>query len=184
MPATSSTIVRCWRWRDTTGSPPDHAIVLSVDEKSQIQALDRMQPGLPLKRGREATMTHDYKRNGTTTLFAALNILDGSVIGRNMQRHRHQEVIRFLNAIEAEMPADKAVHVILDNYATHKQPKVRAWLARHPRWTFHSVVDLQAAINRFIAEHNKEPRPFVWKADPDDIIAAVRRGHQTLESIH
>ena len=195
-------------------SPPDHAIVLSVDEKSQIQALDRTQPGLPLKRGGGATMTHDYKRNGTTTLFAALNILDGSVIGRNMQRHRHQELIRFLNVIEAEMPADKAVHVILDNYATHKQPKVRAWLARHPRWTFHfvptscswlnavegffakltrrrlkngvfhSVVDLQAAINRFIAEHNKEPRPFVWKADPDDIIAAVRRGHQTLESIH
>jgi hypothetical protein len=104
-------------------SPPAHAIVLSVDEKSQIQALDRTQPGLPLKRGRGATMTHDYKRNGTTTLFAALNILDGSVIGRNMQRHRHQEFIRFLNAIEAEMPADKAVHVILDNYATHKQPK-------------------------------------------------------------
>ena len=195
-------------------SPPAHAIVLSVDEKSQIQALDRTQPGLPLKRGRGATMTHDYKRNGTTTLFAALNILDGSVIGCNMQRHRHQEFVRFLNAIEAEMPADKAVHVILDNYATHKQPKVRAWLARHPRWTFHfvptscswlnavegffakltrrrlkngvfhSVVDLQAAINRFINEHNQQPRPFVWRANPDDIIAAVRRGHQTLESIH
>ena len=119
-------------------SPPAHAIVLSVDEKSQIQALERTQPGLPLKRGR-ATMTHDYKRNGTTTLFAALNVLDGSVIGRNMQRHRHQEFIRFLNAIEAEMPADKAIHLILDNYATHKQPKVRAWLARHPRWTFHFV---------------------------------------------
>lgn len=129
-------------------------------------------------------MTHDYKRNGTTTLFAALNVLDGSVIGRNMQRHRHQEFIRFLNTIEAEMPADKGVHVILDNYATHKQPKVRAWLARHPRWTFHSVVDLQAAINRFIKEHNQEPRPFVWKADPDEIIAAVRRGHQMLETIH
>src|SRR3546814_10858531 len=116
-------------------SPPAHAIVLAVDEKSQIQALDRTQPGLPLKRGRGATMTHDYKRNGTTTLFAALNVLDGSVIGRNMQRHRHQEFIRFLNTIEAQMPADKAIHVILDNYATHKQPKVRAWLARHPRWT-------------------------------------------------
>lgn len=195
-------------------SPPAHAIVLSVDEKSQIQALDRTQPGLPLKRGRGGTMTHDYKRNGTTTLFAALNVLDGSVIGRNMQRHRHQEFIRFLNAIAAEMPADKAVHVILDNYATHKQPKVKAWLARHPRWTFHfvptscswlnavegffakltrrrlkygvfqSVVDLQAAINRFVKEHNHEPKPFVWKADPDKIIAAVRRGHQTLESIH
>jgi transposase len=195
-------------------SPPAHAIVLSVDEKSQIQALDRTQPGLPLKRGRGATMTHDYKRNGTTTLFAALNVLDGSVIGRNMQHHRHQEFIRFLNALEAELPPDKAVHVILDNYATHKQEKVRAWLARHPRWTFHfvptscswlnavegffakltrrrlkngvfhSVVDLQAAINRFIKEHNQDPRTFVWKADPDQIIAAVRRGHQTLESIH
>jgi transposase len=120
-------------------SPPAHAIVLSVDEKSQIQALDRTQPGLPLKKGRAGTMTHDYKRHGTTTLFAALNVLDGSVIGRNMQRHRHQEFIRFLNAIEAELPKDKAVHVILDNYATHKQPKVRAWLARHPRWTFHFV---------------------------------------------
>jgi transposase len=195
-------------------SPPAHAIVLSVDEKSQIQALDRTQPGLPLKKGRGGTMTHDYKRHGTTTLFAALNVLDGSVIGRNMQRHRHQEFIRFLNAIEAELPKDKAVHVILDNYATHKQPKVRAWLARHPRWTFHfvptscswlnavegffakltrrrlkhgvfhSVVDLQAAINRFIKEHNQEPRPFVWKADPDEIIAAVKRGHQALESMH
>ena len=182
--------------------------------KSQIQALDRTQPGLPLKKGRGGTMTHDYKRHGTTTLFAALNVLDGSVIGRDMQRHRHQEFIRFLNAIEAELPKDKAVHVILDNYASHKQPKVRAWLARHPRWTFHfvptscswlnavegffakltrrrlkhgvfhSVVDLQAAINRFIKEHNQEPRPFIWKADPDEIIAAVKRGHQMLESIH
>jgi transposase len=163
-------------------SPPAHAIVLSVDEKSQIQALDRTQPGLPLKKGRAGTMTHDYKRHGTTTLFAALNVLDGSVIGRNMQRYRHHEFIRFLNAIEAELPKDKAVHVILDNYATHKQPKVRAWLAHHPRWTFHfvptscswlnavegffakltrrrleygvfhSVVDLQATINRFVRE--------------------------------
>ena len=203
--------------RDVVGlyvNPPAHAIVLSVDEKSQIQALDRTQPGLPMKKGRLGTMTHDYKRNGTTTLFAALNVLDGTVIGQNMQRHRHQEFIRFLNALEAELPPDKAVHVILDNYATHKQEKVRAWLARHPRWTFHfvptscswlnavegffakltkrrlkngvfhSVVDLQAAINRFIKEHNQDPRPFVWKANPDQIIAAVRRGHQTLESIH
>src|ERR1700749_1730281 len=203
--------------RDVVGlyvDPPAHAIVLSVDEKSQTQALARTQPGLPMKKGRAGTMTHDYKRHGTTTLFAALNVLDGTVIGRNMQRHRHQEFIRFLNTVEAEMPADKAVHVILDNYATHKQPKVRAWLARHPRWTFHfvptscswlnavegffakltrrrlkngvfhSVVDLQTAINRFISEHNQEPCPFVWRAKPDDIIAAVRRGHQTLESIH
>ena len=117
--------------------PPAHAVVLSIDEKSQIQALDRTQPGLPMKKGRCATITHDYKRNGTTTLFAALDILEGKVIGRCMQRHRHQEFIRFLNAVEHEMPADKAIHVVLDNYATHKHPKVRNWLARHPRVTFH-----------------------------------------------
>ena len=117
--------------------PPAHAVVLSVDEKSQIQALDRTQPGLPMKPGRAGTMTHDYKRHGTTTLFAALNVLDGTVIGRNMQRHRHQEFIRFLNTIEAQVPKRKAIHAIVDNYATHKHPKVRRWLARHPRWTFH-----------------------------------------------
>jgi transposase len=194
--------------------PPAHAIVLSLDEKSQIQALDRTQPGLPLKKGRLGTMTHDYKRHGTTTLFAALNVLDGTVIGRNMQRHRHQEFIRFLNAIEAEVPAGKTVHVILDNYAAHKHPKVRAWLERHQRFVFHftptscswlnavegffaklsrrrlkrgvfrSVVDLQAAINRFVAETNNNPKPFTWTADPDNIIAAVRRGYQALDSIH
>ena len=180
----------------------------------QIQALDRTQPGLPMKPGRAGTMTHDYKRNGTTTLFAALNVLDGTVIGRCMQRHRHQEFIRFLNAIEAAVPAGKVVHVILDNYAAHKQPKVIAWLARHPRFTFHftptscswlnavetffatltkrrlkrgvfrSVVDLQAAINRYLDEANHDPKPFVWTADPDKIIAAVNRGRQALESIH
>jgi transposase len=126
--------------RDIVGlyvDPPAHAVVLSIDEKSQIQALDRTQPGLPLKRGRCGTMTHDSKRNGTTTLFAALNVLEGRVIGRCMQRHRHQEFIRFLNAIEAEVPAGKLIHVILDNYAAHKHPKVMQWLARHPRWTFH-----------------------------------------------
>ena len=195
-------------------SPPAHAVILSVDEKSQIQALDRTQPGLPLKRGRGGTMTHDYKRNGTTTLFAALNVLDGSVLGRNMQRHRHQEFIRFLNAIDRDIPAGQAVHVILDNYSTHKHQKVREWLTRHPRWTFHftptscswlnavegffakltrrrlkhgvfrSLIDLQAAINRFIKEHNDKPKPFNWKADPDEIIAAVKRGFQTLEPIH
>ncbi|WBO24284.1 IS630 family transposase [Sphingomonas abietis] len=203
--------------RDVVGlyvSPPAHAIVLSFDEKSQIQALDRSQPGLPLKKGRAGTMTHDYKRNGTTTLFAALNVLDGTVIGRNMQRHRHQEFIRFLNLIEAQVPAGKAIHVILDNYAAHKHPKVREWLGRHPRFTFHftptscswlnavegffarltnrhlkrgvfhSLVDLQAAINRFLAEHNESSKPFVWTADPDEIIAAVRRGHQVLDSHH
>ncbi len=195
--------------------PPAHAVVLSIDEKSQIQALDRTQPGLPMKKGRAGTMTHDYKRHGTTTLFAALNVLDGTVIGQNMQRHRHQEFIRFLNRIEREVPADKAIHAILDNYAAHKKDKVRDWLARHPRWTFHftptscswlnavegffakltrrrlkhgvfhSVVDLQAAINRFVREHNAaNPKPFSWKADPDDIIAARNRGFQTLESIH
>ena len=196
-------------------APPAHAVVLSLDEKSQIQALDRTQPGLPLKKGRGATMTHDYKRNGTTTLFAALNVLDGAVIGQNMARHRLQEFIRFLNRIEREVPAGKVIHVILDNYAAHKHRRVRAWLARHPRWSFHftptscswlnavegffakltrrrlkygifhSVVDLQAAINRFIAEHNEtEAKPFTWSADPDKIIAARNRGFQTLESIH
>jgi transposase len=195
-------------------APPAHAVVLSIDEKSQIQALDRTQPGLPMKKGRGATMTHDYKRHGTTTLFAALNVLEGTVAGRNMQRHRHQEFIRFLNALERDVPAGKIVHVILDNYAAHKHAKVREWLKRHPRWTFHftptscswlnavegffakltrrrlkrgvfrSIVDLQAAINRFIAEHNAKPKPFVWRADPDKIIAARNRGFQTLESIH
>jgi transposase len=159
-------------------------------------------------------MTHDYIRNGTTTLFAALNVLEGGVIGRCMQRHRHQEFIRFLNAIEAEVPAGKLVHAIMDNYATHKHPKVMAWLDRHPRWVFHftptsaswlnavegffakltkrrlqrgvfhSLVSLQAAINRFLADTNANPRPFHWTKDPDQIIAAVRRGHQTLDSIH
>jgi transposase len=126
--------------RDVVGlyiDPPAHAVVLSVDEKSQIQALDRTQPGLPMKKGRVGTMTHDYKRNGTTTLFAAMNILDGTVIGRNMQRHRHQEFIRFLNAVEREVPAGKIVHAILDNYAAHKHPEVRKWLACHSRWIFH-----------------------------------------------
>ena len=117
--------------------PPAHAIVLSVDEKSQIQALDRTQPGLPLKKGRAGTMTHDYERHGTTTLFAAMNVLDGTVIGRNMQRHRHQEFIRFLNVIEKQVPAGKTIHAIVDNYAAHKHPKVRRWLERNPRWTFH-----------------------------------------------
>jgi transposase len=203
--------------RDIVGlyvDPPAHAIVLSFDEKSQIQALDRTQPGLPMKKGRAGTMTHDYKRNGTTTLFAALNVLEGKVIGRCMQRHRHQEFIRFLNAIEAEIPAGKMIHVILDNYAAHKHPKVLAWLDRHPRFVFHytptsaswlnavegffakltkrrlkrgvfrSLVDLQAAINRFLAETNENPKPFIWRANPDKIIAAVKRGHQVLDSIH
>ncbi len=126
--------------RDVVGlyvDPPAHAIVLSVDEKSQIQALDRTQPGLPLKKGRAGTMTHDYERHGTTTLFAAMNVLDGTVIGRNMQRHRHQEFIRFLNVIEKQVPVGKTIHAIVDNYAAHKHPNVRRWLERQPRWTFH-----------------------------------------------
>jgi transposase len=118
-------------------APPRHAVVLSVDEKSQIQALDRTQPGLPIKPGKCGTMTHDYVRDGTTTLFAALNVLDGTVLGRCMQRHRHQEFIRFLNTVEAAVPAGKLVHCILDNYGSHTHPKMTAWLARHPRWIFH-----------------------------------------------
>jgi transposase len=184
-------------------APPKHAIVLSVDEKSQIQALDRTQPGLPLKPGKAGTMTHDYKRHGTTTLFAALDVLEGTVISRCMQRHRHQEFIRFLNAVERAVPAGKVIHAILDNYAAHKHPQVLAWLARHPRWTFHftptsgswlnavetffsaltrrqirrgsfrSIVDLQAAINRYIAEHNHDPKPFTWTKPADHILAKL-----------
>src|SRR5919202_1462865 len=136
--------------RDVVGlyvDPPAHAVVLSVDEKSQIQALDRTQPGLPMKRGRAGTMTHDYIRNGTTTLFTALNVLEGTATGRCMQRHRHQEFIRFLNAVEAAGPAGRIVHVILDNYATHKHPKVRQWLADHPRWVFHFTPTSASWIN-------------------------------------
>ena len=185
--------------------PPAHAVVLSIDEKSQIQALDRTQPGLPIKPGRCQTMTHDYKRHGTTTLFAALSVLDGTVIGRCMQRHRHLEFIRFLNAVERQVAADKPIHVVLDNYATHKHPKVLAWLARHPRWTFHftptsaswlnavenffskmtrqrirrgvfrSIADLQAAINAYLAEHNASPKPFVWTQSADAILAKLDR---------
>ena len=194
--------------------PPEHALVLSVDEKSQIQALDRTQPGLPMKKGRCGTMTHDYKRHGTTTLFAALDVLEGRVIGQCMARHRHQEFIRFLNKINRETPAGRELHLIVDNYATHKHPKVRAWLERHPRFHFHftptsaswlnavegffakltrqrlkrgvfkGIVDLQAAINRYLAETNENPKPFTWTADPDAIIEKVRRGKQALESIH
>jgi transposase/transcriptional regulator with XRE-family HTH domain len=185
--------------------PPAHAVVLSIDEKSQIQALDRTQPGLPIKPGKCGTMTHDYKRHGTTTLFAALSTLDGAVLGRCMQRHTHQEFIRFLNAVEREVPAGKLVHAILDNYATHKHPKVKAWLARHPRWVFHftptsgswlnavegffskltrqrirrgifhSIADLQAAINRYLKQHNDAPKPFVWIKPADAILAKLSR---------
>src|SRR6201994_1536144 len=185
-----------------------------IDKLRDVVGLYVDPPAQPMKKGRAGTMTHDYKRHGTTTLFAALDVLEGKVIGRCMQRHRHQEFIRFLNAIEKAVPTKKAVHVILDNYAAHKHPKVIAWLSRHPRVTFHftptsaswmnavegffaaltkrrlkrgaflGVVDLQAAINRYVADHNIDPKPFRWKANPDKIIAAAARGHQTLDSIH
>ncbi len=188
--------------------------MLSVDEKSQIQALDRTQPGLPMKKGRAGTMTHDYKRHGTTTLFAALDVLDGTVIGRCMQRHRHQEFIRFLNAIERR-GAGRQSHPRHPRQLWRPQASQGPRLARTPpRWVFHftptscswlnavegffakltkrrlkrgvfrSIVDLQAAINRFVAEHNRQPKPFVWNADPDKIIAARNRGYQALDSIH
>jgi transposase len=192
-------------------NPPAHAVVVSIDEKTQIQALDRTQPGLPLKPGKCGTMTHDYKRNGTTTLFAALNILDGTVIGRCMPKHTHAEFIKFLNAIERAVPAGKIIHAIADNYATHKHPKVLAWLADHPRWVFHftptsgswlnavegffsiitrrrirrgvfkSVSDLQDAIRRYIREHNKNPKPFVWTQPAETILAKLRRLPASLQ---
>ncbi|SEN24967.1 DDE superfamily endonuclease [Bradyrhizobium sp. OK095] len=175
--------------------------------RSTIQALDRTQPGPPLKRGRLGTMTHDYRRHGTMTLFAALNVLDGTMIGRNMQRHRHQEFIRFLNIIESEVPVGKIIHVILDNYAAHTHPNVRAWLDRRPRFVFHFALTScsrlnavegffaklsrgrlkravvrrpQAAINRCVAETNADPKPFTWTANRKKIIAAVKRGHQSV----
>jgi transposase len=186
-------------------NPPAHAVVVSVDEKTQIQALDRTQPGLPLKPGKCGTMTHDYKRNRTTTLFAALNILDGTVLGRCMQTHTHKEYIKFLNAIERAVPAGKIIHAIADNYATHKHPKVNKWLADHPRWTFHftptsaswinavegffsiitrrrirrgvftSVADLQDAIRRYIDEHNRSSKPFVWTKPAKTILEKLKR---------
>src|SRR4030081_1169160 len=194
--------------------PPEHALVLCCDEKSHVQALDRTQPGLPMKKGRAATMTHDYKRNGTTTLFAALNVLDGQVIAQCQQRHRHVEWLKFLRKIDRETLKDKTLHLIADNYATHKHPAVQEWLAKHPRVNMHfhptsaswlnavegffakltkrrlkrgvfcSIVDLQAAINRFLRKTNDDPKPFVWTADPEKIIASVKRGYQALESIH
>jgi transposase len=186
-------------------NPPAYAVVVSIDEKSQIQALDRTQPGLPLKPGKCGTMTHDYKRNGTTTLFAALNILDGSVVGRCMPRHTHKEFIKFLNAVERAVRPGKIIHAIADNYATHKHPKVRDWLADHPRWVFHftptsaswlnavegffstitrrrirrgtfkSVADLEEAIRRYILEHNRSPKPFRWTKPADTILAKISR---------
>ena len=193
-------------------SPPEHALVLCCDEKSQIQALDRTQPGLPMKKGRAATMTHDYKRHGTTTLFAAMNMIDGSIISRCDQRHRHNEWLTFLKQIDRKTPADKSLHLICDNYATHKHPVVQAWLAKHPRFHMHftptsaswlnmlerffrdlsverlrngvfrSVPELTQAIEGYVVHHNKNPKPFIWTAQAKDILAKVIRANQNLSS--
>src|SRR5580693_6361577 len=194
-------------------NPPQQAIVLCVDEKSQIQALDRTQPGLPIKKGRCGTMTHDYKRNGTTTLFAALEVLQGRVIGECHERHRHQEFLRFLRRLDQEFPGKTPLHLVIDNYGTHKHAKVRDWLNRHPRFvchfvptssswlnlverwfaeltskrirrsSFHSVADLKATIDDFLAAWNEKPKPFVWTATVDSIVAKLSRCKQTLEQI-
>jgi len=195
-------------------NPPEGAIVLCLDEKSSVQALDRTQPSLPMKKGRAATMTHDYKRNGTTTLFAALDVLTGTVIGQCLPRHRHEEFLKFLRTIEREVPAGLQVHLICDNYATHKHPAVRAWLAKHPRFhmhftptssswlnlverwfreltdkalrrgVFHSVPDLIAKIEEYLAAHNENPRPFIWSATADEILAKVARGRVALQAVN
>ena len=193
--------------------PPQHALVFSADEKSQIQALQRSQPGLPLKKGRAQSRTHDYKRHGTTTLFAALNILDGSVLSQCRSRHTHQDWMAFLRQIERATPAPLAIHVIADNYATHKHPKVQQWLQRHPRFhmhyphtsaswlnmverlfrdlsqqrlrrgDFHSVQELVAAIESYFADHNRRPKPFVWTAKASDILEKVTRARRTLDML-
>jgi len=193
-------------------SPPEHALVLCCDEKSQIQALDRTQPGLPMKPGRAATMTHDYKRNGTTTLFAALNILDGQVIGQCQQRHTHVEWLKFLRQIDRQTPKGKTLHLIADNYATHKHPKVRRWLDKHPRFHMHftptsaswlnmverffrditverlrrgvftSVLELIQAIDQYVAHHNTNPKPFIWTKSAHDILQKVIRANSRLSS--
>ena len=194
-------------------SPPENAIVLSCDEKSQIQALDRTQPGLPMKKGRVATMTHDYKRNGTTTLFAALNTLTGEVLGTCAQRHRHQEWLAFLRKINQSTPKDKDIHIICDNYATHKHPKVKSWLRYHKRFHVHftptsaswlnmverffreltdkqlrrgvfsSVNDLQTSVMTFIEKHNKDPAPYIWTKSATDILEKVKRGREKLNKL-
>jgi transposase len=195
-------------------NPPDKAIVLCVDEKSQIQALDRTQPGLPMKKGRCGTMTHDYKRNGTTTLFAALNILDGTVIGSCYPRHRHEEFLKFLRKIDRETPDGMNLHLIVDNYGTHKHPNVQKWLSKHnrfhlhfiptssswlnliERWfgnitqkrirrgVFHSVPDLIAAIEEYIRLNNQDPKPFVWTKKVDDIIQKINHCKAIMETLH
>ena len=191
-------------------NPPEHALVLSLDEKSQIQALDRTQPGLPLKPGRGQTMTHDYKRNGTTTLFAALNAANGEVFGLCQERHRHQEWLKFLRLIDQTIPADLELHVICDNYSTHKHERVQRWLKRHPRFhvhftptgsswlnmverffrdltqnrlrrgVFHDVEELIMEIGNYIDRHNQNPKPFIWTARAADILEKVKRARRTL----
>ena len=193
-------------------NPPEHALVLCCDEKSQVQALDRTQPGLALKKGRASTMTHDYKRHGTTTLFAALSTLDGSLISCCQQRHRHEEWLVFLRQINRETPKDKEVHLICDNYATHKHPNVQAWLAKRLRFhvhftptsaswmnmverffrdlstqrlergVFRSVPELIAAIKEYVVVHNKNPKPFIWTAKAADILQKVIRANRRLSS--
>lgn len=194
-------------------NPPDQALVLCVDEKTQIQALDRTQPGLPMKKGRLGTMTHDYKRNGTTCLFAALEVLQGKVIGQCYVRHRHQEFLKFLRRLDAEFPGDVALHLVMDNYGTHKHANVQAWLKRHPRFVCHfvptssswlnlverwfgeltskrirrgsfaSVADLRKAIEEFLLAWNQNPKPFVWTATVESIHAKLAKCRQTLEQI-
>lgn len=194
-------------------NPPDQALVLCVDEKTQIQALDRTQPGLPMKQGRLGTMTHDYKRNGTTCLFAALEVLQGKVIAQCYVRHRHQEFLRFLRRLDQEFPANMVLHLVMDNYGTHKHPNVQAWLRRHPRFVSHfvptssswlnlverwfgeltskairrgsfgSVADLQLAIHHFLEAWNEDPKPFVWTATIESIQAKLAKCRQTLEQI-
>jgi transposase len=194
-------------------NPPEGAVVLSVDEKPQCQALDRTQPGLPMIPGRAGTMTHDYKRNGTTTLFAALNILTGAILGKCLPRHRNGEFLKFLRLIDRTVPKGKQIHLILDNYSTHKHANVRAWLEKHPRFHLHfiptssswlnlverwfreitdkairrgsftSVQELIDAIQEFIDVHNDDPKPFVWTATADEIIEKVQRGRVTLKAV-
>jgi transposase len=194
-------------------NPPDQAIVLCVDEKSQIQALDRTQPSLPLTPGRAGTMTHDYRRHGTTTLFAALDVLTGNVIGKCFARHRHDEFLRFLRIIDTSVPRSLQIHMIVDNYGTHTHPDVKAWLKKHPRFhlhftptssswlnlverwlreltdkairrgVFHSVPDLVAAIEDYLRVHNNDPKPFVWTATAEEILAKVQRGRVTLTQV-
>ena len=195
-------------------NPPDKAVVICVDEKSQIQALDRTQPGLPMKRGRCGTRTHDYKRHGTTSLFVALDVLEGTIIGNCYERHRHQEFLKFLRRLDREFPKNKALHLILDNYGTHKHPNVKTWLNKHPRFHLHftptscswlnlierwlgqltekqlcrgaftSVKDLTHTINQFIKVYNDNPKPFVWNAKVEDILRKVGKRKAILETVH